>query len=135
MNMETIFFGQGRNTSAGHQADWGRDAMRNKVITPVDLENWAIFYTRNNASDVMNYVQEVTRVGPQLGIQVRMPVQIQLPDDKTETVIKELRKAINPRVIIFFQFTFISPLSISLSLTSHTLKALTHEKGLKVVSC
>ena len=118
MNMETIFFGQGRTASAGHQADWGRDVVRNKVITPVDLENWAIFYTRNNGPDVMNFVQEVSRTGPQLGIQVSMPAQIALPDDKTETLIRELRKAVNPRVISAFLLTFVSQLCISLPFIS-----------------
>lgn len=118
MNMETIFFGRGRTASAGHQADWGRDVVRNKVITPVDLENWAIFYTRHNGPDVMNFVQEVTRTGPQLGIQVSMPAQIALPDDKTETLIRELRKAVNPRVISAFLLTFVSQLFISLPLIS-----------------
>ena len=104
MNMETIFFGKGKSASAGHQADWGRDMSRNKVIAAVNVENWIIFYVRTNGPDVLNFLQEVMQTGPQLGIKMAMPTQIALSDDKTETLIREMRKAVNPKVSRLFSF-------------------------------
>ena len=99
MTTENIFFGSG-SVSAGLKADWGSELRHNRVITPVDVENWAIFYTRRNAPDVMSFVQEAQRVGSQMGIHVRMPAQVALPDERTETLIKALRQAVGPEVSI-----------------------------------
>ncbi|KAK7111216.1 piwi-like protein 1 [Littorina saxatilis] len=96
MKMETIFFGNGKSASAGHQADWGRDLCRNKVITPVPLVQWAIFYVKRNGPDINNFLQEAVRTGPQLGIQIAMPALVSLDDDRTETLIKMLRQLVNP---------------------------------------
>ncbi|XP_076451619.1 piwi-like protein 1 [Babylonia areolata] len=96
MANENIFFGGGKHASSAI-ADWGRDLSHNKVFSAVNLERWVIFYTRRNTPDVMNFVQEAQRIGPPLGISVRNPEQVPLPDDKTETLVKALRESVNPR--------------------------------------
>jgi hypothetical protein len=72
--------------------------MRNRVITAVNLETWAVFFVRNNAADVTSFVQMYQTEAPRLGIRVAQPEMVCLENDKVDTLAQALRKAINPRV-------------------------------------
>ncbi|XP_074648302.1 piwi-like protein 1 isoform X2 [Tubulanus polymorphus] len=96
LNPEDILFGN-TSVSAGPQADWGR-SLSHKVITPVHLENWIIIYYRRDNQRANNFVQMYMKQAPRMGIRVKNPMMIELPDDKTESYIRKMREQINPRV-------------------------------------
>lgn len=100
MPPENIHFGKQKSCSAGPEADWSKQITNRgtNVITAVDVENWAIFFTRNNSVEVNAFVQEYRQVGPQLGIRVNLPQLISLDNDKVDTLVQALRKSINPRL-------------------------------------
>ncbi|KAL8604204.1 hypothetical protein ACOMHN_014772 [Nucella lapillus] len=95
MRDEKVFFGQGKFFSSA-KADWGSAMVRSKVISAVDLERWAIFYVRRNTPDVMSFIQKAQLRGPQMGITVKPPELVALPDDKSETLTKALKETVKP---------------------------------------
>ncbi len=89
-----------KDFSAGPQADWSREATRNTLISPVDLRNWGIFYTRkdsNKASDFIRHMQSETR---NMGINCQAPFRKELTNERIETLVQELRKSIDENVCI-----------------------------------
>lgn len=83
---------------AGPQADWGRDVTRKTVITAVDLRNWIVLYTKRDSGKVQEYINMMSKVCPQMGIQCSPPTRFELRDDRTETFVRSLRDNINPTV-------------------------------------
>lgn len=48
--------------------------MRGKqLITPVNLENWVIVFTRRNSAQAQDLVQTLSRVGPPMGMRINSP--------------------------------------------------------------
>lgn len=95
--MEKIVFGS-RTIQGNPQADWGRDATREKVITAVPLRTWVVLYTNRDRARANDYIGTMLKVCPQMGIDAQPPTRFELRDDRTETFIRALREHINPRV-------------------------------------
>lgn len=92
---------------AGPQADWGRDATRNKVLTAVDLRNWTVLFSKRDdgrASEFINMLQTCCR---QMGIQCNKPTCCELHDDRVDTLSRSLRDNINPSVCITKELTLL----------------------------
>ncbi|PIK51000.1 putative seali [Apostichopus japonicus] len=84
---------------ASAEADWGRELSRNSVITPVDLQNWLVIFTKRDqprASDFINCMKEVC---PKMGIHVGQPIICTIQDDRTQTYLTKIRNTINPQAI------------------------------------
>ena len=91
----------GNKTIPGNpQADWGRDATREQVITAVPLRNWVVLYTKRDQQRAQDYIGHMLKVCPQMGIDAQAPTRFELRDDRTETFVRALRENINPRVSI-----------------------------------
>ena len=54
-------------------ADWSRDMRGKQLITPVNLENWVIVFTRRNSAQAQDLVQNLSRVGPPMGMRINSP--------------------------------------------------------------
>ncbi|XP_071952418.1 piwi-like protein 1 [Antedon mediterranea] len=86
-------------------ADWGREVCREKVISAVDLTDWVVVFTRRDAQKTTDYIQMMFQVTRQMGINISDPVRLELQDDRTESYLRVIRDAINPRlqlVVIIF---------------------------------
>ncbi|XP_069123522.1 piwi-like protein 1 isoform X1 [Argopecten irradians] len=95
--IEKVIYGN-YTGSAGPNADWGRDATRQHVITAVPLKNWVVLYTKRDGTKASNYIKQMLQCCPQMGIECQPPVRFELHDDRTETVIRTLRENINPSI-------------------------------------
>lgn len=95
--MEKIVFGN-KTIPGNPQADWGRDATREQVITAVPLRNWVVLYTKRDQQRAQDYIGHMLKVCPQMGIDAQAPTRFELRDDRTETFVRALRENINPRI-------------------------------------
>lgn len=95
---EKIIFGGNFTCMAGPQADWGRDATRNKVLTAVDLRNWTVLFSKRDASKASEFINMMQTCCRQMGIQCNKPTCCELHDDRVDTLSRSLRDNINPSV-------------------------------------
>ena len=79
-------------------ADWGRDATNNHMITAVDLEHWAIIFVSKNRNNAQDFTSSMMQIGPQLGMRVAQPIIHQIDNDRTDAYITALKKLINPEL-------------------------------------
>ncbi|XP_033118833.1 piwi-like protein 1 [Anneissia japonica] len=85
--------------------DWGREVCREKVISAVDLTDWVVVFSRRDAQRTTDFIQMMFQVTRQMGINMSDPVRLEIPDDRTESYLRVIRDAINPRlqlVVIIF---------------------------------
>lgn len=54
------------------QADWGQQAVKEQVITPVPLRNWLVLYVNRDKSKALDFVTMMNKVTPAMGIEVRV---------------------------------------------------------------
>ncbi|KAK3795239.1 hypothetical protein RRG08_056298 [Elysia crispata] len=95
--MEKIMMGQ-KEFSAGPQSDWSREATRNQLVSPVNLVNWGIFFTRRDASKANDFVKHMQTETKNMGISCQVPFRKELMNDRIETLVQELRNSINDKV-------------------------------------
>lgn len=95
---EKIIFGGNFTCMAGPQADWGRDATRNKVLTAVDLRNWTVLFSKRDAGRASEFINMMQTCCRQMGIQCNKPTCCELHDDRVDTLSRSLRDNINPSV-------------------------------------
>ena len=68
--MEKIVLGSTSFISSP-QADWGQQAVKEQVITPVPLHNWLVLYVNRDKSKAVEFVGMMNKVTPAMGIEVR----------------------------------------------------------------
>nr|XP_022317079.1 piwi-like protein 1 [Crassostrea virginica] len=95
---EKIIFGNNYTCMAGPQADWSRDATRNKVLTAVDLKNWTVIFVKRDAGKASEFINSMQQCCRQMGIQCNKPTCCELHDDRVDTLSRSLRDNINPSV-------------------------------------
>lgn len=87
------------------QADWGQQAVKEQVITPVPLRNWLVLYVNRDKSKAVEFVSMMNKVTPAMGIEVHQPNMLELRDDRTETYLRMIREHLNPQtqvVVVIF---------------------------------
>eukprot|EP00795_Rhopilema_esculentum_P012740 gene12740-3467_t len=84
--------------TANREADWGREATRENVISAVNLNNWIVIYTKRDEAKAMDFCNTMGKVAPAMGIQVSQPMNVHLKDERTETYLKAIRDNLNPKV-------------------------------------
>lgn len=67
--LEKIILGS-MSFQSSPQADWGQQAVREQVITPVPLRNWLVLYVNRDKSKALDFVTMMTKVTPAMGIEV-----------------------------------------------------------------
>ena len=63
------------------RSDWSRAATTKPALTPINLEKWAVIFTKKDRSVVERFCKTMQQQAPKMGIQIRNPV------------IKEVEKA------------------------------------------
>eukprot|EP00057_Strongylocentrotus_purpuratus_P018254 XP_011672728.1 PREDICTED: piwi-like protein 1 [Strongylocentrotus purpuratus] len=75
-------------------ADWSETpgvmpSLMQKIST-----TWKIFYTRRDANRGQDFIKSLVRVANPMGMNVRGPEIVELPDDRTETYTRSLQSQI-----------------------------------------
>lgn len=100
---EQIKFGNNRTyLSRDRPADWSGAAVRNPVLRTPHLNRWYIFHSPNDQRYVNDFVKCLANVANAIHMQIQKPEQICLKDDRTETYLREIQKAINnePELVV-----------------------------------
>jgi len=97
---ETLFFANGKREVIGPKGEWNR-AATTSVLTAVSLTKWAIFFPEKIKITVQNFCKEMQRVASRMGITMANPKVVALPDDRTDTYIKQMRLLLNQSVQLF----------------------------------
>lgn len=97
MDPETLFFGKNRQERIGPRGEWNR-AATSSVLTPVNLTKWAIVFPEKNKAVVQAFCKTMQSMAQRMGITVANPKVVALPDDKTDSYIKQLRSLLGPSV-------------------------------------
>merc|ERR1712083_419404 len=84
----------------GPKGEWNR-AATTSVLTAVSLTKWAIFFPEKIKITVQNFCKEMQRVASRMGITMANPKVVALPDDRTDTYIKQMRLLLNQSVQLF----------------------------------
>lgn len=95
--LEKIFLGS-TSFQSSPQADWGQQAVKEQVITPVPLHKWVVFFVNRDKSKALDFINMMRKVTPSMGIQVNDPLIIDLPNDRTETFLRSIRENLTPQV-------------------------------------
>ena len=69
--LEKIILGSSQFQSSP-QADWGQQAVKEQVITPVPLRKWLVFFVNRDKSKAIDFINMMKKVTPAMGIQVRV---------------------------------------------------------------
>ena len=67
--LEKIILGS-TSFQSSPQADWGQQAVKEQVITPVPLRNWMVLYVNRDKSKALDFVTMMNKVTPAMGIEV-----------------------------------------------------------------
>lgn len=67
--LEKIILGS-TSFQSSPQADWGQQAVKEQVITPVPLHNWLVLYVNRDKSKALDFVTMMNKVTPAMGIEV-----------------------------------------------------------------
>lgn len=94
---EEVFGGQQRRFNV-QNASWSSDACRKRVLLPVALKKWALFYTQDKRNQASSFVETVLQQAGPMGITMGRPDMVELRDDRIETYVKSIRQKINPEV-------------------------------------
>ena len=97
LQAEKILFGK-TSVTANAQADFGRDAVKEQVITPVHLSNWVVVFVRRDKGKALDFMNMLKKVTPSMGISVADPVTVELHDDRTESYLRSIRESLHPHV-------------------------------------
>lgn len=95
--LEKIVLGR-TSFQSSPQADWGQQAVNEQVITPVPLNKWIVFFVNRDKSKALDFINMMRKVTPAMGIQVNDPVPIEMPNDRTETYLRNIRENLTPQV-------------------------------------
>ncbi len=69
LSSEKILF-KDKSTPAGSDADWGKHAVKENVISAVPLNDWVIVFFKRDSPRAMEFVSMLMKVTPAMGIKV-----------------------------------------------------------------
>lgn len=87
---ESITFGGGKTVN-GITGDFGQHFNGNTLFEVIDLENWIVFYTKQDTNIKQDFLEQVRRCAGPMGLNVRDPHVHMLNDDRTDTYARILR--------------------------------------------
>lgn len=73
-----------------------------KLVFQAKISKWVILYTQQDARSAKDFSQAMGQVSRKMGIQVDQPSMVQIRDDQTITIVRELRSQIenNPDIVV-----------------------------------
>ena len=102
--LEKIILGS-TSFQSSPQADWGQQAVKEQVITPVPLRNWMVLYVNRDKSKALDFVTMMNKVTPAMGIEVSVQ------PSATSKVIKSHLAMFLLQVKFKFRLNFFQPRS------------------------
>ena len=72
------------------RSDWSRAASTKPALTPVNLEKWAVIFTKKDRSVVERFCKTMQQQAPKMGIQIRNPAIKEVENDRTDTFLKAI---------------------------------------------
>ncbi|XP_034006787.1 piwi-like protein 2 isoform X2 [Trematomus bernacchii] len=87
--METICL-QSNSFTCGSDVSWSREICRDRSISSIPLNTWAIFYPRRCAEQAEELVSVFNKVAGPIGVRLARPIHVELKDDRVETYIKSI---------------------------------------------
>ncbi|KAF3850609.1 hypothetical protein F7725_012381 [Dissostichus mawsoni] len=82
--METICL-QSNSFTCGSDVSWSREICRDRSISSIPLNIWAIFYPRRCAEQAEELVSVFNKVAGPIGMRLARPIHVELKDDRVET--------------------------------------------------
>jgi aubergine-like protein len=76
-------------------ADWERNMRGQKLISCVDLANWMVVFTQRDKTKANDFLQNMNKVCPPMGIRVARPNMLELPDDNNNTFLRAISNGVN----------------------------------------
>jgi aubergine-like protein len=89
---------KGRSYSYDQNADWTRDIRGSALISPVDISDFLLVFTRGDGQKASEFVKTLTRVAGPMGIRVGRPNMCEIPSDRTEDYLQALKHNIHPKL-------------------------------------
>jgi aubergine-like protein len=77
------------------EADWSREMRGQKLISCVNLTSWILLCTRRDGAKAQEFLSNLMRVGPPMGIQIRGPTICELPDENTQQYIRTIKERLD----------------------------------------
>ncbi|XP_049722435.1 piwi-like protein 1 isoform X2 [Elephas maximus indicus] len=74
-------------------ADWSKETRGAPLISVKPLDNWLLVYTRRNYEAANSLIQNLFKVTPAMGIQMKKAVMIEV-DDRTEAYLRVLQQKV-----------------------------------------
>nr|WOZ50369.1 piwi/Ago3-like protein [Sogatella furcifera] len=102
---ERIYFAD-RTTPGSEIADWKREAGDCKMLTAVDMKNWAVLCSRRDQQIADSFIATMRKVGPRVGMMVAMPNCQVVQSESPAGYLTALRSVITPDlqiVVVMFQ--------------------------------
>ena len=96
--VEKLVSGKKLVFKVNHKADWTREVTTNNCLTNQPLKKWVVVYVAKNADVVKNFVSLMIKLAPKMGIQVAQPAMVELPNDRPETYVTNIRNSVDPSV-------------------------------------
>ncbi|XP_026321629.1 piwi-like protein Ago3 [Hyposmocoma kahamanoa] len=91
---ETLLFGNNERVNGKPNADWNMEVTKQHVMQSVDVLRWTILFTDRDKQVTEDFIQTIKRCSRPMGITVQDPDKMRLPNDRTDSFIQGLKKAI-----------------------------------------
>ena len=98
LSVEKLVSGKKMVFKVNDKADWTREVTTNNCLTSQPLKKWVVVYVAKNADVVKNFVSLMIKLAPKMGIQVAQPAMLELPNDRPETYVTNIRNSVDPSV-------------------------------------
>ncbi|KAE8573998.1 Putative Argonaute 3 [Halyomorpha halys] len=95
-----VMFGGGVTIPGSREANWSGASNKNKAISVVNFVTWSVICTRRDMDMVTSFIEQMIKIGPQMGIKINKPDIVSIPDDRTDNYIRSLRSSIKNNIQI-----------------------------------
>ncbi|KRG07860.1 uncharacterized protein Dmoj_GI26369, partial [Drosophila mojavensis] len=80
--------------SAGHNAEFSKDAVRNELLEVINLNSWVLIYHKNDLKAAKSFLHNMKNCSDVFGMNICKPNVIILEHDRIDTYVDALRRNI-----------------------------------------
>ncbi|XP_030569875.1 protein argonaute-3 [Drosophila novamexicana] len=99
MDPEQIFFAN-QCISAGHKADFSKDAISNEMLEVKHIKSWIVIHQKTDVRSAKMFLANVERCCEAFGMSICKPTIITLEQDRVDTYVDALRRNISTQTQI-----------------------------------
>ncbi|XP_037072584.1 piwi-like protein Ago3 [Pollicipes pollicipes] len=101
LEQESLRVGGGREIQPDtRDCSWDRAIKSNKALTTVDLRCWLVVFLNRNEHAARQLVNSLMQACQGVGMNAVQPQMVSLPNERTETFVDAMRRAIRPELQI-----------------------------------